>query len=147
MKFNWGHGIFLFYVFFVSTLVVVVIKSRTFDNSLVDENYYARDINYQQEFDRRLNSNKLAVPLRMVTNDGGYVLQFPTRGAGRVAGTVHLYRPSSSNDDRWLPLAVGEDGAMLLPLKGMNPGHYSAIVEWSSGGVDYYDELDLKIAP
>lgn len=147
MKFNWGHGIFTFYVFFVATLVVVVIKSRTFDNSLVDENYYARDINYQQEYDRRSNSNALADPLRLVaTGEGGYKLQFPVTGLGKVTGTLHLYRPSTKKDDRRLPLAVREDGAMLLPLKGMTPGRYEAIVEWSADGVGYYDELDLNVS-
>lgn len=147
MKFHWGHGIFTFYAFFVATLVIVVIKSRTFDNSLVDENYYSRDINYQQEFDRRLNSNALSDPLRMVAADGGYELRFPTVAMGKVAGTLLLYRPSTNKDDRRMPLAVREDGVMRLPLKGMNPGHYEAIVEWSADGVDYYDEIDFQIMP
>ena len=147
MKFHWGHGIFTFYVFFVATLVVVVVKSRTFDNSLVDDNYYARDINYQQEFDRRLNSNSLADPLKLVATTDGSQLRFPELGSGKVTGTVHLYRPSTKNDDRRLPLVVLADGTMNLPLKGMNPGRYSAIVEWSAGGVDYYDELDLDVGP
>lgn len=145
MKFNWGHGIFTFYVFFVAILVVVVIKSRTFDNSLVDENYYARDINYQQEYDRRSNSDALVNPLRMVATEGGYELQFPVKGQKRVTGTLHLYRPSTKNDDRRLPLAVRDDGGMVLPLKGMTPGRYEAIVEWNADGVGYYDELDLHI--
>jgi nitrogen fixation protein FixH len=145
MKFNWGHGIFTFYVFFVATLVFVVIKSRTFDNDLVTEEYYARDINYQQEFDRRQNSDALSDPLRLVETAGGYDLQFPASGAGKVAGTLHLYRPSTKNDDRRLPLRVDGDGVMSLPLAGMNPGRYAAIVEWSAGGVAYYDELDLDV--
>lgn len=147
MKFHWGHGIFTFYAFFVATLIIVVVKSRTFDNSLVYENYYARDINYQQEYDRRLNSNSLSDPLRMVASDNGYALRFPPSITGKVAGTVHLYRPSTKNDDRRLPLMVLDDGTMELPLKGMNPGRYSAIVEWSAGGVEYYDELDLDVRP
>ncbi|TXF91034.1 hypothetical protein FUA23_04320 [Neolewinella aurantiaca] len=145
MKFNWGHGIFTFYVIFVATLVVVVIKSRTFDNSLVYENYYARDINYQQEYDRRLNSNSLADPLRIVSSDEGYALQFPPSLEEKVEGTVLLYRPSTKSDDRRVALEVNPEGTMSLPLRGMNPGRYEAIVEWQSGGVKYYDELDLNI--
>lgn len=145
MKFHWGHGIFTFYAFFIAVLVIVVVKSKTFDNSLVDENYYSRDINYQQEFDRRLNSNSLAEPLRAVVTSEGYELRFPTEGKDKVDGTVHLYRPSTNKDDRRLALAVGDDGVMRLPLQGMNPGRYEAIVEWQSGGVEYYDELDITV--
>lgn len=145
MKFHWGHGIFTFYAFFIATLIIVVIKSKTFDNSLVDENYYARDINYQQEFDRRLNSHSLAQPLQAVATSEGYELRFPMEGENKVAGTVHLYRPSTKKDDRRVALAVGADGVMQLPLKGMNPGRYEAIVEWRAGGVAYYDELDITV--
>lgn len=145
MKFHWGHGIFVFYVFFVATLIVVVIKSRTFDNSLVTEAYYARDINYQQEYDRRKNSSALTEPLKLVETASGYDLQFPNKGTAKVAGTLHLYRPSTKNEDRRLPLQVDGEGVMPLPLTGMKPGRYAAIVEWSAGGVDYYDELDLDV--
>jgi len=147
MKFHWGHGIFTFYVFFVAVLVIVVVKSRTFDNSLVDDNYYARDINYQQEFDRRLNSNALADPLRIVATAKGYELRFPDARENRVNGSVHLYRPSSKKDDRRLVLSVDEQGHMALPLAGMKPGRYEAIVEWNAGGVEYYDELALTVNP
>lgn len=145
MKFHWGHGIFLFYTLFVGTLVVVVIKSTTFDNSLVTEEYYARDINYQQEFDRRLNSNSLTTKVLMVAADKGYRLQFPEEVGSGVEGTIHFYRPSSKQDDRMLPLRVGEDRAMSLPLAGLKPGKYTAIVEWSVAGVDYWDEFTLHI--
>jgi len=74
MKFHWGHGIFLFYVVFVASLVTVVIKSRQFDNSLVTEEYYARDLNYQQEYDRRMNSKSLAEPLSIMRVNGQYQL-------------------------------------------------------------------------
>jgi len=147
MKFNWGHGIFTFYVLFVAILVLVVIKSRTFDNSLVDENYYARDINYQQEYDRKLNSSSLVEPLRLETTEDGYELRFPVDATGKIGGTLHLYRASTKNGDRRLPLTVGEAGAMPLPLAGLTPGHYAAIVEWSANGVGYYDELDLYVNP
>lgn len=143
MRFHWGHGIFVFYTVFVASLIVVVVKSRTFDNSLVDENYYARDINYQQEYDRRRNSYALTDPVRIERTEAGYALQFP---AGKiVSGTLHLYRPSSRLNDRLVDLKVDANGVMQLPLDGMLPGRYEAIVEWSASDVDYYDELDLRI--
>ncbi|MEO0731345.1 MAG: FixH family protein, partial [Bacteroidota bacterium] len=92
MKFHWGHGIFLFYLFFVGTLVMVVIKSTTFDNSLVTEEYYARDINYQQEFDRRQNSAQLPTKLALREEGARKSLVFPTEVGVDISGTVHFYR-------------------------------------------------------
>lgn len=145
MKFHWGHGIFLFYVVFVATLVTVVIKSRQFDNSLVTEEYYARDLNYQQEYDRRMNSSALTEPLSIMRVDGKYQLLFPKGKNQDVEGTVLLYRPSSKHDDRLVKLSVGAGGTMQLPTSGLKPGRYQAVVEWSANGVDYFDELDLHL--
>lgn len=144
MKLHWGHGIFIFYSFFVVTLIIVVIKSTGFDNSLVTEEYYARDINYQQEYDRRMNSNSLAQSVVLEYAATGAYLSFPTNQP--IEGTVLLYRPSSKNHDQRLPIQV-ENGRMPLDISGLKPGKYQAIVEWKTGGVSYYDELDLTVTP
>ena len=145
MKFHWGHGIAAFYSFFVATLVIVVIKSTAFDNSLVTEQYYARDLNYQQEFDRRQNSDRLLESVRLETGANGQELVFPA--GGQVNGTVLFYRPSTRHDDRKFNLRVNPSGRMPLNFTGMTLGRYQAIVEWSADGVSYYDELDLTVNP
>jgi hypothetical protein len=144
MKFHWGHGIFTFYAFFVATLIVVVVKSTGFDNSLVTEEYYARDINYQQEYDRRLNSNSLEQSVIIERGESGMNLRFPTFQP--VEGTVLFYRPSSKDHDQRLPITVN-NGNMPLDLSGLKFGNYQLIVEWKSEGVSYYDELDLTVNP
>lgn len=143
MKLHWGHSIFIFYTFFVATLVVVVIKSKRFDNSLVTEAYYERDINYQSEYDRRMNSQQLSSPLKIVKGEGVFKLQFPVRTA--ISGTVLLYRPSSKKDDRLAVLQVEADGTMELNTNKMRPGRYTAVVEWSHAGIEYYDELNITL--
>lgn len=144
MKFHWGHGIFVFYTFFVLTLIVVVIKSTGFDNSLVTEEYYARDINYQQEYDRRWNSKLLAQSVTLEPAKAGMQLHFPTKEP--IQGTVHFYRPSSKDHDQQVPITVN-NGNMPLDLSKLKMGKYQLIVEWSAKGVEYFDELDLTVNP
>ncbi len=145
MTIHWGHGIALFYSFFACTLVIVVVKSMDFDNSLVTESYYQRDINYQQEYDRRSNSRQLAEPLRLAQDQEGYRLEFPADLAVQAQGTLLLYRPSSQKHDRKVPLSLDNEGFMELPLTGLPKGRYIAIVEWESNGRAFYDELELDI--
>ena len=141
MTIHFGHSIALFYFFFVCTLIVVVVKSLAFDNSLVTEAYYQRDINYQQEYDRRSNSHNLAQPLRLDRNR----LEFPRALAADARGTVLLYRPSSSRHDREVALTLDATGGMDLPVTGLPAGRYVAIIEWEAAGRKYYDELDLYL--
>ncbi len=145
MKLHWGHGIAIFYTVFVLTLVVVVVKSTTFDNSLVTEEYYQRDINYQQEYDRRLNSDQLATKVSLEKVAGQYRVIFPEKMAQGATGTLHFYRPSSAKDDRTVAVSVDQAGGMNLSLAGLKPGRYRAILEWSSGGKDYLDEFYLMV--
>ena len=101
MKFNWGHGIFLFYSLFALSLIIVVIKSTEFDNSLVTEDYYAKDITYQKMIDRKANSQALGHPVALQRMEDGFNLIFPTQElGGPVEGTAHFYRPSSSDFDK-----------------------------------------------
>jgi len=145
MKFHWGHGIALFYSLFVLTLILVVVKSRTFDNSLVTEEYYNRDINYQQEYDRRQNSNDLQQPVRLEKVADQYRVIFPEGLATTTQGTLHFYRPSSKFHDRLVKIDVDDEGGMTLSLSGLEPGRYRAILEWSAAGNDYLDEFTLNV--
>jgi nitrogen fixation protein FixH len=145
MRFHWGHGIAVFYSLFVLTLIVVVVKSRTFDNSLVTEEYYARDINYQQEYDRRQNSEDLTYGVRLEKTAEHYRVVFPEGLAPSTKGTVLFYRPSSKLHDRLVKIKVDEAGGMNLPLNGLEPGFYRAILEWSAAGKDYLDEFTLTV--
>ena len=145
MKFHWGHGIAAFYTLFVLTLIFVVVRSTGFDNSLVAEDYYRRDLNYQQEYERRSNSLSLPVGLRLEHSADTVRLAFPSVLAPSVTGNLHLYRPSSQRYDRKLPLRLDDSGQMEVPLQGLPPGRYVAIVEWTAGETDYYDELDLDV--
>ena len=49
---NWGTGIAIFYGTFMVIMITFVIKSRSVDHSLVMDNYYEEDINYQSHMDK-----------------------------------------------------------------------------------------------
>lgn len=54
MKFNWGWGILItmiFFMGFILTMVYMISSKTSFDHELVFENYYQRDLVYQNEID------------------------------------------------------------------------------------------------
>ena len=63
MKLNWGTGIAAFYLLFMVVLLSFVIKSRSYDHSLVTTNYYEQDLKYQQQYDKLANTLALDHPL------------------------------------------------------------------------------------
>ena len=52
-KFNWGHGILLFFIIFVGSMLTVLWLSFGVDHSLVRDDYYDEDIHYQETFDKK----------------------------------------------------------------------------------------------
>lgn len=60
MKLSWGTGIAIFYSVFVIVLVFVVVKSTSIDNALVTDDYYKKDLEYQTQIDKQVNSQGLA---------------------------------------------------------------------------------------
>lgn len=145
MTFNWGHGIALFYSFFVCTLIIVVIKSTSFDNSLVTDNYYERDINYQAEYNRLENAGRLTeLPRINIEGTQGY-LEFPTEVDGVKTGQLHVYRPSSNRHDRVFPIAPGTKEGMSFSLDELPAGRYVAILEWTAGTTAYRHELPFTL--
>lgn len=145
MKFHWGHGIAVFYTVFVLVLITVVIKSTAFDNSLVTEEYYQRDINYQQEYDQRMNSSLLEEAPDLVATDFGYRLDFPSSMAASAAGTLHFYRPSTKDHDRTVVVKVDAAGGMNLSTKELVAGRYRAILKWTAGGKGYLKEFEIEV--
>ena len=65
MKINWGTGIAIFYTLFASVLVMVVIKSKQYDHSLVVDNYYEEDLHYQSHFDKLVNSQQAGMAVQI----------------------------------------------------------------------------------
>jgi len=146
MKFNWGTGIFLFYTTFAVAMIGAVIKSTTFDNSLVVEDYYAKDITYQSTLERKARSQALNQPLTLELLEGDYELVFPLaelRGTPR--GQVQFYRTNSSKFDEYYSLEVDRYGHMKLPTTGRLTGLWRVIVEWEDDKQEYLDEFTLYL--
>ncbi|PHI19719.1 hypothetical protein CEQ90_11775 [Lewinellaceae bacterium SD302] len=145
-NFHWGHGIALFYTTFALTMIFAVIKSTSFDNSLVTKDYYAQDIAYQQTMDRLSHSRELVRGVRVDKREDQYVLVFPIQDVGDdITGKVQLYSPVSSDRDLNWDLMAGEDGEQRIPLEKIPNGRYQLIVKWTDGKLQYQDEFPLYL--
>ena len=148
MKFHWGHGIALFYGIFALALILVVIKSTSFDNSLVFDDYYAQDIRYQETIDRRANSKSLEQPVLLMQEGSCHYLVFPVNElSGKVSGQIQFYRASSNRYDRFQEIELEEEGRICLNSEDLIGGFWQLKVNWTSAGVDYLDEFDLYLTP
>ena len=116
-KFNWGHGIFVFYVVFVGAVVTALVASFGVDHSLVVDDYYAQDLAYQSQYDK--TSNALRSNAVAVDNDKQkQALTINFEETQKVNGFVNFYRPSDKSEDFKVKL---DDNATTIPTDKLLP--------------------------
>lgn len=146
MKLNWGTGIAMFYSTFVVVLVAVVIKTTTFDNSLVSEQYYADDLNYQQQFDKLQNSKNLNKDLEIQyqASSQQVLLHFPDN-LPAPKGEVYFFCPSNSKLDFRQPVVVDANRQQSIATEQLKPGLWRIKVDWQAGDTPYFKEVVLTL--
>lgn len=135
-KFNWGHGITLFYLVFVGVVVTALIASFGVKDSLVQENYYAQDLAYQSTYDKMVNSlernsvqtkyDPLKKEVRVLFEEGK-----------SVAGNIKFYRPS---DDVYDFNTTINNTTMVIPTGELMKGKWKLKIDWTEDGTPYYTE-------
>lgn len=146
MKFTWGTGVAVFYSVFVIAMVGMVVYSKTFDNSLVVENYYDEDLRYQEMIDKLENAAKLEKDLEISLTDSlDILLSFP-ENLMNISGKVLLYRADDKSKDVAFDISVNSKKQMHIPYKEIQGGRWTIKVDWQGDGIPYYKQKDLLLS-
>ncbi len=139
MKFNWGTGIALVYGTFAVGMIALVFASRQHDPGLMQKDYYALDLNYQDRLDRKQNAAALTTPPQvLVTNaDKSLAIQFPP-GMESALGAAKFYRSTTVNDDFSVKIESGQ--ALQVATGNMMTGRWHVEMEWEAAGKKYFWE-------
>lgn len=144
MKLNWGTGIAAFYLLFMVVLISVVIKSRSYDHSLVTPDYYEEDLKYQKQYDKIANTMALETPLQINQEASKVRIQFP-KEMSQIDGEIWLFRPSNADQDFRLPIKVSGDNIMDIPTQAMTQGNWKIKIDWQAGGQKFYKEQTIVL--
>jgi len=141
-KFNWGHGIALFYVVFVGIVITALVASFGVDHSLVVDDYYATDIAYQSTYDKTKNSMESSI-LSLEQNRTAHVMNIEFDTAKTVKGTAHWYRPSDKSADFVIPLTSASTEVSTAKLL---KGKWVLKIEWTIDGKTSYTEEQIFVS-
>lgn len=138
-KFNWGHGIAIFYIFFVGIAVTALIASFGVDHTLVIDDYYAQDLAYQSTYEKTKN-NLQSDNLKVSIEGEQVILQFT--GKDEINGTVHFYRASDKAMDFDHTIISNREQISTADLA---PGKWRIKIDWQEGQKKYYKEEILYL--
>ncbi len=141
MKFNWGTGIFLFYTVFVLFFVVLVYKSTQRDNSLVFEDYYAKDIAYQQHYNKLKNNQLLDedIAIKTIAPQKTVELKYP-EDINEMSGEIVFFCPSDSKQDFTVAVAPEANKTQVISTDGLKKGLWKLRINWEGDGTEFYRE-------
>lgn len=146
MKFNWGTGIFIFIVIFMSACAAFFIFANRQDNALVESDYYARGLKYEEVLVKMRNTAALKESPGIQFDKGVLKIKYPVDLKGNIVkGTVFLYRPSDRKLDQVIPLAFDTALLQQIPSARLHKGKYIIKLDWTMNGRPFYFEKEIYV--
>lgn len=146
MKLNWGTKIALMYGGFVVLIMFLVIKSMKQDFQLVSDDYYQKEIKYQDVIDGSKNQAQLSAPIAIHANEQKVTLDFPADFTNQeLKGSVQFYSSVNAKWDAKFPLKAIAN-SMDIDRTQLQKTRYTIKINWEAAGKKYYQEDSLNLA-
>jgi hypothetical protein len=140
MKFNWGYKILLVYGLFVVGIMFLVYKSTQQKFDLVQKDYYADELKYQQVINASQKAKDLGGELKTLKKGGHLIIALPAGfHQATVKGTAHLYYAADEKRDLSKDF-VTSNGEFEMELMTMMSGAYTLKLNVEMNGEQYYYE-------
>ena len=139
---NWGTGIAIFLAVYMAGVIGVVIFSFQSDVNLVTEDYYQKELEYEDQIDRIRNTNSLATQPQLKLNRAAeaVLLTFPAE-LNPKKGTVLFFRPSDFTKDVNNKLKLNKKNEQVFDFTDMDAGMWKVKLQWEAENKSYYQEF------
>lgn len=146
MTINWGYKILILYVGFVAGMLFLVYKCTQQNIDLVAENYYEKEIKFQDQITRSNNVNTGGLVLKATVNESKQlIITYPAAVSGaKTSGEIHLFRPDNAKLDVKTPVDITE-GLQYIDVSKLAKGYWRVQVSWQLGDTPLYQEERIFI--
>ncbi|MES2849672.1 MAG: FixH family protein [Bacteroidota bacterium] len=140
---NWGYKILIVYLAFVAGIVVMVVKSSTQKIDLVTQDYYTKELKYQERIDAVKRTEALSSKVKYEVKNGKVVITLPAAfDLKAVNGNVLLYYAADNSKDVTKDFTTNNRTITIeLPITAKGP--YQLQISWISEGHAFYFEENL----
>ena len=144
----WPIGITATYVLFVIGMFAFIIFSFSVNTDLVENDYYQKGLDYQQQINRIKNTRQLAQSIQFSYDkqNNDYVITAPANSSlSAISGVVVFFRPSDKTQDKRIPLRFDSNGVFRYSLSGFSKGYWRIKIFWNIGQNEYFNEDSLYL--
>lgn len=125
---NWGKGIVIAMALFMSFIVFLVVNIMAQKVDLESEDYYKKEINYEQEITEQNNANALPEKIQLLSQEEFVVVQIPSEGTFTNI-EVQFLRPDNKKSDK--AFSVKGTKSYLIPKTQFTKGQYKVELRYS----------------
>ncbi len=144
LKLNWGISIVVFYVAFMTALFSFVVFSTTVHNDLVTDDYYGKQIAFQQHIDKVKRTLLLKRQLAIQQKNDYIALTFPdVFDSDSIVGRINFYRPDDSGKDFFIDIRPDTNLNQVVPTGSLQHGLWKVKIDWAAGDSLYYNEIQI----
>ena len=139
---NWGTKLFLIMLSFILFIVAMVIYmfSVHSKDALIDDDYYEKGINYNQEYDAKANLIKDDAAPLITINEKQIIIQLKDSATYELK----LMRPSKAKDDiKDSGVTISDHHLILINTTGMHKGFWFLELSWTSQNKKYLFKRDI----
>jgi len=144
MKINWGTGIVIAMVLFMSFILFFVVRSAAPENRYYfdEEDYYKSSLKHQDVIDKLEKTKTLSTKVKITKFETGFILEFPKEINKETTGTVYFFRPSTNVLDFTIPITI-TDNKMIVEHDNLVAGKWNITIDFKSNSEDYLVKRSL----
>ena len=140
---NWGWKIAIFMTAFIAFIMSMVIMAFGNKIDLVSEDYYQKELDYQEVIDAKSNAIDITSQVSIKQNENDLELTFPDSFNETITeGKISFYRADNSALDQTKTLNL-VDFKQLITNEGFEFGYYSVFIDFTAEGKAYHIEKSL----
>lgn len=142
MKLSWPKMIVIAYLTFMGGMIFMVAQSFRQTTDLEYDDYYQREVTYQEKIDAIHRVKDLKNPPEIILQSDTLFLDIPAHLTGFDKGNWRFYHVSDESNDYHVDLESPQEYFLTQQL---NKGKYRMEVSWENNGVLYFydEEFDL----
>lgn len=143
----WPIGIVAAFAIFIGGIITAVTIMINNDVPLISDDYYAKEIAYQEQIDKSIRGISPAQKpvIKVLAATKALEISFPNFSKGNLKGKVTFFRPSDPTKDFSIDLLTDESGMQWVNMRERAQGLWQIQIEWSEQATEYYYEEQILI--
>ncbi len=113
------------------------------DVDLVTDNYYDKEVKYQQQIDTEKRTDALEKNIDVNILNNTLIVTFPD--SSNVNGELYFYRPSDFKKDFKIPIKIDNKREQAVNISKVEKGYWKLKVSWNMNNYEYYSEKSIYI--